>query len=332
MPTEVEEIAAAKAHYQAGRWAEGEQLCRRVLDANPWHAEALYLVGFAALQSGRLELAVQYIGQAVVADGTQPAYHCDLGRAYQALDAIREARACYEQALRLVPHHPVAGVQLERLARLPIRASQGPRLPLLCTNASHQYRVIFIHVPKNAGSSIKRALDMPGGNHPTWRDYATYYPQLWSEYTSFAVVRNPWDRAVSAYQHARMRESLWQNERLGLHPDYELLRDKSFDECVSILYHQRRALKHLSWFEQAHFVADCQVSPPRVMVGAVLRHESLAADFAEFCRRQGIDCQPLPTVNDSPRARDYRGYYNDQTREMIREIYRADVETFGYSF
>lgn len=540
MASRADALQRAIGFHAAGRLPEAEQAYRRILEENPWHPDALHLLGVVAHQSQRHELAVQYIGQAIVGNATIPVYHNNLGEAYRALGRVSEARGCYEQALELDPacalahfhlgllsyelgqpaeaqHHyeraaalepdhalthnnlgnalraqgeqaesvtayekalacdpnyglarlnlcdtlialarldeaiehletalqrggPSAEVHLklgcayaasedwdraircfeealrlepdfaqarcglgnalwargdaaaaavvleeavrrhpehaetlanyarllestgrmeasrelvERASRItsgaagfqpdaaesPEASAQPPddtqcpaRGPILCINASHQHRCIFIHIPKNAGTSIKRVLDMPGGGHYPWRHYATDFPQLWREYTSFAVVRNPWDRMVSAYHHARMKKSHWQNELTGLHGDYELLVDKSFEECVTILCRQRERLRHYSWVNQAHFVLGPEPSDKTVMVDAVLRFETIAEDFNELCRKLRIDCEPLPALNDSPRSRDYRSYYNDETRHMIEQVYQVDIDAFGYSF
>ena len=331
MATSAEALQTAIDFHQAGQLPQAEQICRRILDSNPWQPVALNLLGVVAHQSGRHELAVQYIGQAIEIRPKQPICHYNLGLAYQALGCSAEARDCYELALRLDPAFTAARDTQRLLNELEPDRETVERLPILCINASHQYRCIFVHVPKNAGSSIKRVLDMPGGNHFSWWDYAEHHSRLWEAYASFAVVRNPWDRVVSAYQYAKMEKSYWQNELTGLHSDYLFLRDKSFEECVSILCHQRDLLEHMSWHSQAWYIAD-KKSGNKIMVETVLRFESLAEDFAEFRRKLKIDCEPLPMVNTTQRLRDYRTYYNDQTRKMVEQVYRVDVELFGYSF
>jgi tetratricopeptide (TPR) repeat protein len=544
MTTNSEALRAAIAMHQAGQLPQAEQIYRLILQSEPSQPDALHLLGVVALQSGRPEQAISYIGQAIAAAPAQPMYHNNLGKAYQTRGSVSEARASYEQALAidpsfvlahfnlgtlyetsqpaeaqrhferaiaLAPDHALAHNNLgnvlrsqgkleeaiaeyrralacqadcadalanlceatghleqtarrerqsaeaqmnlgsaylasknwegaircfeealrlepncgdarcdlgralqetgeaaaaalafaETLRRHPdhvaalvnssalaarqgraaealelseralaikpdaaeahfhrSRALQSLRrfheavqalreavrcrrefpeahadLTMLCLkNTSHDHRCIFIHVPKNGGTSIKEVLDMPGGGHPPWQFYARGYPQLWERYTIFAVVRNPWDRAVSAFHHAKMRRSHWHDEQMGLHPDYRLLHDKSFEECVSILFHQRERLRHESWHEQSFFIVDPDAPDQRIVVDHLLRFESLTADFAELCRKLGIDCQSLPTVNTSQRSRAYREYYNDETRKMIENVYRADIDNFGYSF
>jgi chondroitin 4-sulfotransferase 11 len=338
MASHVDAMRTAVGLHQAGRLSEAEQIYRQVLDQFPSHADALHLLGVAAMQSGRLELAVQYIGQAIAARPDQPVFYNSLGDAFRAAGNLAVAQQLYERALSLAPDHAGAQHNLG-LVREALRQAGGGPLPepradaqTLCMNASHQHRCLFLHVPKNGGTSIKKALDMPGGGHPTWQVYANNYPDIWRNYASFAVVRNPWDRAVSAYHQAKMKESHWHNEQMGMHLDYRLLHNKTFEQCVVILSKERPRLQHDSWKDQSQFIVDTASPERRIMVGTLLRFETLAEDFNHFCRAKGIQCEPLPSMNVSDRSRDYRQYFNDQTRQMIEEVYAEDIKAFGYTF
>jgi hypothetical protein len=198
-------------------------------------------------------------------------------------------------------------------------------------NTSHQYRCIFVHIPKAAGTSIKKLFDMPGRGHVAWHYYAICYPELWEQYTSFTVVRNPWDRAVSAYHFAKMKDSYWHNARL-LPPDYQFLSNKSFEECLSTLHEDRDRLIGEAWHSQSSWVAAPRLLGGELMVDRVLRFETLDHDFAELCRELGAQAENLPRLNPSNRSLDYRQYYNDRSRKLVELIYQADIEAFGYSF
>jgi len=199
-------------------------------------------------------------------------------------------------------------------------------------NTSHQYKCIFIHIPKVAGTSIKQALGLPGGGHPPWQYFYQSHLQLWRQYTSFTVVRNPWDRLVSAYRYAQMKESYWHNEKVGFHPDHHLLKDKPFKDFVLILHDDRGRLKHESWFNQTDWLAGTNPSEKKIMTDTVLRFETLARDFNKLCRQLGIPPKKLPVKNRSKRGRDYRQYYNENTRKIVADIYESDIDIFRYTF
>ena len=52
---------AAFHHHQSGRLAEAEALYRQILALEPRHAEALHLLGVIAHQTGRNDVAVDWI-------------------------------------------------------------------------------------------------------------------------------------------------------------------------------------------------------------------------------------------------------------------------------
>jgi protein O-GlcNAc transferase len=55
----------AMQHHRAGRVAEAEQLYRQILAIDPRHADSLHLLGVIAHQAGRLDIALDLIGQSI---------------------------------------------------------------------------------------------------------------------------------------------------------------------------------------------------------------------------------------------------------------------------
>lgn len=69
----------------------------------------------------------------------------------------------------------------------------------MSANICHARKLIFVHNPKTAGSSFCSWLGFNSGNHgfPTINTPVN----TWNEYTVIVVVRDPIDRALSAYRH-----------------------------------------------------------------------------------------------------------------------------------
>src|SRR5580704_3284299 len=71
----------------------------------------------------------------------------------------------------------------------------------------HQRKLLFVHIARTAGTSIEIALlgedwwkIEPETKHLSARQARLYYgEEIWRNYTTFAVVRNPWDRFVSMW-------------------------------------------------------------------------------------------------------------------------------------
>ena len=55
----------------------------------------------------------------------------------------------------------------------------------------HDKRLIFIHITKNAGSSIKEYFNCDDGlSDLFWEEYKKHYSSHWDSYTKFSIVRD----------------------------------------------------------------------------------------------------------------------------------------------
>ena len=254
-----------------------------------------------------------------------------------------------------------------------------------------RHRCVFIHVPKTGGTSILTALGhgrargagagrggeagagrggrwpgpaarTAGRDHLPWFVYWTANPEYYARAFSFAFVRNPWDRAVSAYRY------LWRGgsgEEAA--EDVRMIRSyESFSDFVVEGLAQGYFRSHLLFLPQAYFVLGAGGEPKVDFVG---RFERLEEDWGSVAARLGLGAE-LPRENmgvgdeavggaagggavgsaagggavggaagggavgsaaAGPRA--YRAAYEDRAAvDVIAEVYREDVRAFGYTF
>ena len=125
MVTVPEAFALAREHHQAGRLAEAEGLYTRILAVAPDHADCLHLMGVLANQTGRSDLAVRLIGEALARDGGDAAYHSNLGNALHALGRLDEAGGSYRRALALKPDYAGAHYNLASLLQAQGRCEEA---------------------------------------------------------------------------------------------------------------------------------------------------------------------------------------------------------------
>jgi len=203
---------------------------------------------------------------------------------------------------------------------------------------SHAHRCIFIHVPRTAGSSVESVL-WPGERTEAdlWMGFTTRYgnpyqtgglqhltarlvrdlvgAQTFDDYFTFAVVRDPWDKAVSQYAFMARRPDL--RELLGM------AEGDDFRTYLRLI----RDATHVQWEPQVSFVCD---QGGRVMVDRLVRFERFETEFAAVLQRLGVDA-PVPHIHGTER-KPLRDYYDDETRALVADLYRDDVATFGYAF
>ncbi|HZL38653.1 MAG TPA: tetratricopeptide repeat protein [Pseudolabrys sp.] len=105
-------FASAVQHHQAGRLAEAEACYRRVLAAQPDHADAAFNLGVALRQLGKAGEAIAAYAQALRIKPDYPEAHYNLGNALMAPGNADEAITAYTQALRINPDHAQAAANL----------------------------------------------------------------------------------------------------------------------------------------------------------------------------------------------------------------------------
>jgi predicted O-linked N-acetylglucosamine transferase (SPINDLY family) len=101
------DLKVAAEHLRSGRFPQADLVCRRALETEPDHPDALHYLGLIAYNTGNNELAVELIGQAVQIEPTASNYS-NLGLAFHGLGQLEAAVECYRQALLQQPNHAVA--------------------------------------------------------------------------------------------------------------------------------------------------------------------------------------------------------------------------------
>ena len=193
---------------------------------------------------------------------------------------------------------------------------------------SDKHKLIFIHIPKNAGTTITNTLEMSDIGHHGWQYYKSKYPQKWDSYTKISVVRNPWDRVVSCYEYAKMEDSYWHStngkSRAGKHLDYDLLKDVLFKDCLTILKNTPQKLRHQGWANQSNYIYNGN----KLMVNYVLDVNEIDSKLSKILN-QKIN---IPKINVS-NQNNYKDYYkNDEMVKIVGNFYNRDMEHFNFKF
>lgn len=191
--------------------------------------------------------------------------------------------------------------------------------------------VVFIHVPKAAGTSINQALYGRFMGHVRARDLRRWAPAKVKALPSFAVTRNPWDRLVSAYRFALRGHGIGGELQAGVWrpQQYRVAEFESFERFVREWLPARKVEKLDAIFRpQSHFVCD---SAGLVLVDHLGSLDDLEPTF-EFLRKQIGKVPPIGSSNRSGERIDYRNLYTPELVDIVGRFYASDVEAFGYDF
>lgn len=176
------------------------------------------------------------------------------------------------------------------------------------------YNVLFIHVPRTAGTSMETAGEFLGsGGHMRAVDYYLFLKRRcrgidWDGIFKFAFIRNPLDRFVSAYHYSK--------ETRGDGFD-------GFDDFV----HRMSSWNNNYQKWPVHFRPQWWFLVGRdgdVLVDFIGRYEHLEHDWKHVCERVGVETAPLGHRLEG-KHRYYEGYYVPETLSLVEQVYERDV-------
>jgi len=202
------------------------------------------------------------------------------------------------------------------------------RRRVVITDWSRRHQALFIHVPKAAGLSVYQALgmDRPPDTHAPAAACRVADAAVFDTAYKFAVVRNPWDRLVSAYHYlsqssAFPQDRQWAQKRLAAAPD--------FGQFLAALQSPWRRNQIMGW---RHFLTQKSFLEVDggIAVDRLIPFQALNDGLADVAREIGVALQPAH-VNKSKRG-DYRRYYTDEGAELVAKIYQDDIALTGAAF
>lgn len=101
-------LGRAEQERLAGRLAEAESACRRIIERDPATPEAFHILGLVAHQSGKLGPAIDHLRRAVALGPDHPIYRANLAEMLRLIGRTEEAISEGRAALALKPDYPEA--------------------------------------------------------------------------------------------------------------------------------------------------------------------------------------------------------------------------------
>jgi hypothetical protein len=194
---------------------------------------------------------------------------------------------------------------------LPLDAKRRRRLAAIREAGS-----LFIHIPKNAGMSISQALYREQIKHVSIRYYARVAPELAAGTPSFALLRDPVERFLSAYGYGKAGGGADNQVSLPFRATYMGFGsvDAALDHLESARspYHLDHIFRPQSWYVTG--------GDGRVAVDRLLLVEEIDK-LAEFV--PGLRGAPLPHLN---KGRTLREALNPWQVRRLHRLYEQDFE------
>lgn len=221
--------------------------------------------------------------------------------------------------------HPIRWVLLLKLKKItPSKEEKLSLLPFI------ENKTIFIRIPKSAGRSVSISLfDCLVGSHIKLRDYQLAFKETeFNDFLKFTIVRNPWDRVVSAYFF--LKEGGVSGEDLVFSKKH-MSKINSFDDFVKNYLKKRRFQSFTHFIPQIEFLTIKN----KIAVDYIGKFENLNKDF-EFIKNEiglkGDIHLQKNNLTKSRKSKNYTQYYSEVTKNIVADIYYKDIEILNYKF
>lgn len=190
---------------------------------------------------------------------------------------------------------------------------------------NHEKKLIFIHIPKNAGTSIIKAMGVENFYmDKTIEQYKEHYQDYWNDYIKFTSIRDPIDRFISAYKFARMDQSGWFSatgeEGLEKHHHYDLCNSMNINEYTSYIYKNPKEFDR--WIIPQTFIISNENK--EIEIDYYVRYENLLEDLKK------IGIENIEKLNTSRIEDDKVIQLTRKSKNMLYEIYDIDYQNFSY--
>jgi len=172
-----------------------------------------------------------------------------------------------------------------------------------------EHKAIFVHIPKNAGTSIEtlfsnRSFRIQPNKHDTIHDIKRKFPELYKSYRKFTIIRNPYDKMVSWYFYLKR----------NIGEKHEII---EFNEWIKDPQQFWHANDPVYFLDSQHTWIDDTVE--------IIKFENLNKELNEFFNKD-LD---LPLVNESSHEH-FSNYYNKKSYDIIYSRYKKDFEKYNY--
>lgn len=183
-----------------------------------------------------------------------------------------------------------------------------------------EQKFIFVHIPKNGGSSLTHMLSMGGGIF-TIKDFSTVLNI--DDYYKFTIVRNPFDKIVSAFTYLRSGKEPVDR------PFYDIT--TKFKDVNDFIINYLNVGDNL--YKIAHFTPQnlwLKINGVNKM-DYIGRLEDYDESVKTICDSIGVNIKSVIHTNKSNRG-EYRKYFNDESVKIMNNLYKDDLKEFGYEY
>ncbi len=194
--------------------------------------------------------------------------------------------------------------------------------------------LIFIHVPKAAGTSVKVTLkknlneenyeNIDNNDHHSYLQIVKIDNKLFRNRISFALVRNPYERFVSIYRFVNRPFKL--NKWFG-NLSFEVAeRIDTFEKFI-----ENFKMPDWIWQGHNHFTPQYEWTKGVNKVFKLNEIEQLNNFLKDYGINEDIGHHNKRQIHSGVNEL-YKEYYNENTKSIIKKHFEKDLDFFKFSF
>ena len=173
---------------------------------------------------------------------------------------------------------------------------------------SNKFKLLFVHIPKNGGGSIKKSIIE--ADYKAFK-YIGYHRSLtkgicdkFPFHYKFTVVRNSWEAIESFYRYFVVRKNL----------------DISFDYFL-----KEKLAKRKRFPKQLCYIGG----KDNILVDQIINYDNLKEEYSKLCSKIGMPCY-LTSKSHSTKKLIKESYYTKELVDLVYEICKEDIEYFKF--
>ena len=184
-----------------------------------------------------------------------------------------------------------------------------------------KYKAIFIHIPKNAGTSIEEyfgneSVRIQPSKHADIHEIKRKFKNSYNNYKKFTIIRNPYDKMVSWYFY--LKRNLGEN--------YNVIEFNKWIKDPSKFWHIDDPISFLKpQFDWIDETVD------------IIKYENLNEDLKIIQKKLNLTSKVdggLPHLNQVTKhlKGSYKKWYTPEMVRIVNDVYEDDIKNFEFKF
>ena len=188
-------------------------------------------------------------------------------------------------------------------------------------------KIAFIAVPKTGTGSIRRLLRLTGKYHA---ELKFYQDKNIDDFFKFTFFRNSWSRAVSSFHFGReiALGRILKNEP----QEIQLYAKPTFSDYIKHINSDKDLKKRFK--ESILFRTQLSwIDPHMDQIDFIGRFEKYDEDLNYLIEKFGFEKQSVEKkLHSSRKSDDWKYYYDDESAEIVGDIYKEEIQLMEYKF